>query len=147
MSADIKNKLNKIMETDEQPDVVDQDAMMAKAEELQAKIAAIEQEKIALTAALRRSLAIQRLWPQAFANGHVSTTWKTGGHTGLSFVIWRNDGEKREFTVEELPDSLKPTAMDLQEIRQKLRLPASAFAKYDPSVKQRPKIVLRGDPR
>lgn len=62
-----------------------------------------------LVAALEQSLAIQKLWPEAFDCGTVSSFWKGNLYEKMIYTIKRSDGEYRIFMENELPDSLIQT--------------------------------------
>lgn len=53
---------------------------------------------------LNVALAFQELWPEAFACGPVTPSWRANGYGDLQRLeLRRPDGESREFSLDQLP--------------------------------------------
>jgi hypothetical protein len=59
-----------------------------------------EQEKKVLLQKLKRSIAIQELWKEAFDGGTVSTFFHGNIYDQMYWTIKRSDGEQRTFKLE-----------------------------------------------
>jgi hypothetical protein len=78
--------------------------------ELQKKIADGEARQVALVGELERSLAIRSLWPDAFKGGsRVAHGWRATHNTIVAEFTRQSDGERRQFTLGELPSCLHPS--------------------------------------
>lgn len=66
-----------------------------------------EAKKKELHIKLKRSLAIQELWKEAFDCGTVSSFFHGNIYEQIYWTIKRSDGQERTFKLEELPPMLK----------------------------------------
>ena len=78
--------------------------------ELQSEIAAKEAKQVELLGQLERSLALRRMWPEAFQiPGSVKGLW-TVKHDLITIQWTRSDGlTSPRFTLDELPPELWPS--------------------------------------
>jgi hypothetical protein len=65
-----------------------------------------EAEKAQLLTELKRSLALERMWPGVFDNGAVKAHWFGNAHNGLKYVVTAGNGEQREFSEAMVHDEI-----------------------------------------
>lgn len=97
---------------------------MKEAQEKLEQLKILEAKKADLLHQLECSLAIQSLWPEAFACGSVSTNlsgnnldlFNTNSHhkfmrekalRNITFIVKRSDGERRTWTLDQVPYILR----------------------------------------
>jgi len=104
--------------------------MTKEINELLDKLAELQKKNSGTVLELKRSLAIQKLWPEAFACGKVSSVVRreplsTQQYNSYvrrkqpvkgTFTITRSDGEERVFPVSEVPNFLLPEEIRIDEV-------------------------------
>lgn len=77
-------------------DIPTRDALLARIDELEAG-------KARLMRKLKRSLAIQQLWPDAFAAGGVTSRLVSRMGKATQLLVRNGAGEERSFKAEDVP--------------------------------------------
>jgi len=72
------------------------------------RIEALREKQDKCLAALKKSLRIKALWPEAFEHGSVNSTVTGNPRRALVFRITRGDGITREFPLSAVPLELWP---------------------------------------
>lgn len=84
--------------------------MNDNAKQVMDKLEDLYLESAELRSRLRRALAIQDLWPEAFMHGKAKTTWRRtpvkGGYK-KTFVITDGSGQRKSFPEVDVPDEIE----------------------------------------
>lgn len=91
---------------------------------LLASLAEKQEQKRHLEKQLHRSLALRKLWPDAFANGPANSFWVRRGEN-CTLTVTNGNGERRTFKREDVPEELRSPELEqgLAEWRRKYGYP------------------------
>jgi hypothetical protein len=85
--------------------------MNQKALELMGELDKLYEERDALHHQLKRSLALQEIWPDAFVHGRCTTQVTGNPRRELTFTLTLANGERHEKPLEDVPVILWPAAV------------------------------------